>query len=702
MPTDENRSLLELLYHVSREVATALDLRTVLQRVLYAAIDNVGGERGSIMVMDDHGKPLDSIIVHGRQVQGNTTRQLRVTVERGLAGWVVRNKKSALVPDTSLDKRWVRRPDDAIKESGAKSALCVPLMAREKIVGVLTLVHSVPNAFDRGHLELMQAIADQTGIAILNARLYTESQRQARVMTALADGAATLNASLKTDDVFQQILNQTMQALQVGTVGLALQESSSGDFVFLAATGNQAGSILGKRVPKGKGLIEKVIQDKHGIVIPALRDENPFEKSQIDNDINSKGIALAPIQAHGKIIGVIQAINPISGEFDPDALLVMTGIGSLAGTTIQNARYFEEAAEARKRYYELFHNSVEPILITNWEGKILEANRKALSLSKYDAQSVRSMNIEDFHTVNWNDVGENFEHLHYDPSSSYEAVFSVKNGEEIPVDVYVLSIYFGKEEALQWTFRDITEKKALDALRNDMASMIYHDLRSPLANVVSSLDVLDGLLEEKDEAVESVMAIAGNATGRMQRLISSLLDINRLEAGQEIVTQEGVSPNRLIQDALDAVEPSIKARYQKVSINMSESLPNIWVDRDMIARVLINLLENASKFTPMDGNIEVGAKMDGNSLQFWIADDGIGITLENQASVFEKFTRIQGKKQTSGFGIGLAFCNLAVDRHGGKIWVDKSHNKGTRFNINLPVQYLRQLWRSKRQFGRVN
>lgn len=683
MSKDHNRSLLELLYHVSREVATALDLRTVLQRVLYAALDNVGGERGSIVVMDDHGKPLDSIIVHGRRIQGDTTRQLRITVERGLAGWVVRNKKPALVFDTSNDKRWLHRPDDAVKKSGAKSALCVPLMAREEIVGVLTLVHPVPNTFDRKHLELMQAIADQTGIAILNARLYTESQRQARVMTALAEGAATINASLEIEDVFQRVLNQTIQALRVETVALALEEPDSGDFLFRAATGAQAGSILGKRVPKGEGIIAKVVSDRRGVVIPALKVDNPFAKPQFFADTYSQGVVMAPIQVHDKIIGVIEAINPTAGEFDPDALLVMTGIGSLAGTTIQNARYFEEVAKTRLRYYELFHNNIEPILITDWDGKILEANRQVLSLSKYHAKSIREMRIEDIHMISWDDVGEGFDYLRYDPSNSYEAVFYTKEGNQIPVEVYVRSVYFGKEEALQWTFLDISERKALDALRNDMASMIYHDLRSPLANVVSSLDILDSLLEEKDEAVETVLTIASNATGRMQRLISSLLDINRLEAGHEIVTQDGASPSKLIHEAFEAVVPAIESRCQKIRISIPENLPNIWVDSDMITRVLINLLENASKFTPEAGNIEMGAKANGNSVELWVSDDGIGISPEKRVAIFEKFTR--GKTKASGFGIGLAFCRLAINKHGGRIWVDEKHGKGTRFNINLPI-----------------
>ncbi len=683
---NSNRSLLELLYHVSREVATALDLRTVLQRVLYAAIDNVGGERGSIVVMDDHGKPLDSIIVHGRRVQGQTTQQLRVTVERGLAGWVVRNKKPALVPDTSRDKRWLRRPDDAVQQSGAKAALCVPLMARENIVGVLTLVHSYPNAFDRSHLELMQAIADQTGIAVLNARLYTESQRQARVMTALADGAMTINSSLQMDEVLQRILNQTIQALQVETVGLALRELSSGDFVFRAATGNQAGNIIGKRVRAGEGLIAKVVHDRQGVVIPALREENPFKQQSSFDGIDSQAIALAPIQAQGKIIGVLEAINPISGVFDPDALLVMTGIGSMAGTTIQNAQFVEKVEETQKRYLELFNDSIDPILVSDWEGNILEGNRKFFSFTGHDRQTIHTMKVGEVHQINWESVGENYDYLRDALTASYEAVLELKEGEKIPVEVYLRSTELGEEHTILWTFRDIHERRDLDSLRNDLTSMIYHDLRSPLANVVSSLEVLNTLLVEKDEAIESVLQIASNSTERIQRLISSLLDVNRLETGQAIATQKGVSTQRIVQDALETINTSLQTRRQKIVKNIEENIPNIWADEDMIRRVLINILENASKFTPLEGQISIGVKKNGEFVQLWVEDNGMGIPPEEHERVFEKFARTKSGAKVSGLGIGLAFCRLAVNGHGGKIWIDKNYTNGTRFNINLPIE----------------
>src|SRR5215203_5232915 len=133
------------------------------------------------------------------------------------------------------------RPDDAIDKSGVKSAICVPLLAREKLVGVLTLVHAKPDAFTDEQFDLMQAIADQAGIAVLNARLYTESQRQARIMTALAEGASAMNMSLRMDDVFQRILIQSMQALQVETVALGMLDGEH--IIYRAATGHSAGNI---------------------------------------------------------------------------------------------------------------------------------------------------------------------------------------------------------------------------------------------------------------------------------------------------------------------------------------------------------------------------------------------------------------------------------------------------------------------------
>ncbi|HNF94731.1 MAG TPA: GAF domain-containing protein, partial [Anaerolineales bacterium] len=678
------------------------DLRTVLQRVLYACIQYVGGERGSIVVMDDLGKPVDATIVYGKQFHDHTTQQLRETVERGLAGWVVQNRKPALVPDTSKDERWLRRADDAAEKSGAKSAICVPLLARERFVGVLTLVHPVPNAFNEQHLELVQAISDQASIAVLNARLYTETQRTARVMTALAEGAATINSSLEMQDVLRRILNQTMQALQVETVALGLIDSHSNDLVFQAAAGNNSGHIPGLHVPAGKGLVGKVIQAGRGVILPSIKHDPTLVEEDRLNGVEMRALAIAPIQLHGKVIGVLEAVNPISGAFDPDALVVMTGLGNLAGTTIDNSKLFEQLQNAHKHYRELFEDSIDPILVTDWEGKVLEANRQAVELSGYTTEQLHTMSIDQLHEVNWGKVGLSFETIKAGTSCTYESGMLRQDGGRLPVEVYARRVEFEDSDSIQWILRDITARKDLDALRDDMTSMIFHDLRSPLGNIVSSLEMMSTLMPE-DETLSSMLNIAKNSTGRIQRLVNSLLDINRLEAGQRIVDQNSIDPVALVREAIRDVEPSVTARQHVLTNRALSVLPLIWVDVDMIHRVLINLLENSIKFTPAGGRIDIGAQTneDGLFVRFWIRDNGPGIPAAERERIFEKFTRLRGKNKAGGLGVGLAFCRLAVHAHDGDIWIESEEGKGTTFWLTLPVAQRKSAGQIKRQTGRL-
>ena len=703
MPEDRSQSLLELLMNVSREVATALDLRTVLQRLLYAAMQHVGGERSSIIVMDDAGKPVDATIVYGKQFHEHTTQQLRDTVERGLAGWVVQYRKPALVPDTSKDERWLRRADDSVNKSGAKSAICVPLMARDRLVGVLTLVHPVPNTFNQQHLDLMQAIADQASVAVLNARLYTESQRTARVMTALAEGAAAINTSLEMADVWRRVLNQTMQALQVETVALALIDNVSNDLVFQAAAGHDSGDIPGRHILSGQGLAGLVVRDGRGLIVPAVKLDSAYSEADKLGGVEMRAVAIAPVQSQGKVIGVLMAINPISGAFDPDALLVMTGLGSFAGTTIQNAQFLERLKKAHQRYRELFEDSVDPILITDWEGKILEANRQAVVLSGYRSEILRTMSIDQLHEVKWNKTGLNFEALKQDDECNYESVLHQQNEGTMPIEVHAHRVEFEETNSVQWIMRNITERKELDALRDDMTAMIYHDIRSPLGNIVSSLELMDGMIPE-DETLQTMLNIARNSTGRIQRLVNSLLDINRLESGQQIVDQHAIDPLILIRESLRDVEPAATGRNQKMENKAVGVLPLIWVDVDMIHRMFINLLENAIKYTPVGGQIEIGAQTGGGtSVKFWIRDNGPGISAADRDRIFDKFTRLRGSTNpsASGLGVGLAFCKLAVQGHGGQIWLESDLGKGTTFWLTLPVAQRKATGQLKRQTGRL-
>jgi signal transduction histidine kinase len=182
------------------------------------------------------------------------------------------------------------------------------------------------------------------------------------------------------------------------------------------------------------------------------------------------------------------------------------------------------------------------------------------------------------------------------------------------------------------------------------------------------------------------VTIARRSTDRIQRLVSSLLDINRLESGQAIISQQSASPLRLTDEAIEAVHPMVESRHQTITNRVPEKIASIWVDVDMIRRVLINLMENSSKFIPPEGKIEVGAKRDGNWVQMWVQDNGPGIPFGDQERIFHKFTRLKGESSPNGLGVGLAFCRLAVEGHGGKIRVESQPDEGAKFIMTLPIQ----------------
>ena len=139
----------------------------------------------------------------------------------------------------------------------------------------------------------------------------------------------------------------------------------------------------------------------------------------------------------------------------------MSGIGSLAGTTIQNAQLFDRLQKAHQHYRELFNASVDPILITNWDGKILESNRQAIALSGYRTSQLHLMEIDNLHKVNWGKTGQNFESLKNGALCKYESEMNQKEGSSIPIEVYVQHVEYEGTLLLQWILRDIRERKVL-------------------------------------------------------------------------------------------------------------------------------------------------------------------------------------------------------------------------------------------------
>jgi PAS domain S-box-containing protein len=691
IPQQDNsnsRSSLELLYHVSREIASAVDLQTLLEQILFLSKQNIGAVNGSIIALDDIGKPVASTLIIESEIIGYSTDQLQATLDQGLAGWVVQHRQAVLIPDTSKDTRWLRRPDDAEDATGSKSVVSAPFIAQDRLSGVITLVHPEPDFFTEEHRNLIQAIADQSAIAVLNTRLHADTLRQARIMTALAESARVITGSLNLSEVLQRILEQISQAIGTEAVSLALIHHEKGILEFYASTSNLIHNVIGKQIKIGQGVAGWVAKEKKGIIIPDVnKDERFYKEFDKETGFKTQAIACTPIIFQDEIIGVVEAMNPQGGTFDPDTLQVLTGISNLAGTAIQHAQLFEAMQSAHKRYRGLFEGSINSIIISDRVGKILEANQQTSTLSQFNKDELHSSNIGMIHRIDLDVLGNKYEKVSKDSVISYESILHTKGGTEIPIMVHVQTVIIENKSLLQWVFRDDTDLKKLDQLREDLLSMIYHDLRSPLANVVSSLDVLNTIVEFEEEsiAIQSLFDIAVRSTKRIQRLIDSLLDINRLEAGQEAGEMKYASLPSMIHESIDTLKPIVESKKLVLTLDTPEDIPEVRVNEDMIRRVIINLVENAIKYTPTEGAVHVGTKHDRDVVRVWVQDTGPGIPKEKQRNIFEKYTRLHGKSGPQGYGLGLAYCRLAIDVHGGEIWVDDVPEGGSQFNFTLPV-----------------
>jgi signal transduction histidine kinase len=265
--------------------------------------------------------------------------------------------------------------------------------------------------------------------------------------------------------------------------------------------------------------------------------------------------------------------------------------------------------------------------------------------------------------------------------------------ELIHVEVYAKRTLSENTEFLQWIYRDISKQIELERMRDDMTAMLFHDLQSPLGNVITSLELLQmEIPPESDETLQMMLDIAMRSSQRLQTLVRSLLDINQLEAGHPISNRTTVDVYKLVDEVYEIERPHFEKREIKFVRQIDSNLPFIHVDEDMIRRVLINLVDNAIKYGYDSDEITlmITAVPEKAKIYFSVRDQGSGIPPQYRQTIFDKFERIQRESESKGLGLGLAFCRLAVEAHNGRIWVSDAPGGGASFNFNLPLVELEE------------
>ncbi len=231
----------------------------------------------------------------------------------------------------------------------------------------------------------------------------------------------------------------------------------------------------------------------------------------------------------------------------------------------------------------------------------------------------------------------------------------------------------------------VARLRALDELQNSFVSAVSHELRTPLTCIKTSVELLHATSHGPSEAqqVELIHTIEQHV-GRLEALVTDLLEITRLEAGRVTLSKQPTDLRVLVKRAVEALHPLMERKQQTVYLHLPESLNPIEVDRRRIEQALTNILSNATKFTPKKGQIDVTLNEAPQSVQVCVADNGPGIPQEDQARVFEKFYVVKDGRGLSGVGLGLYIARQMIELHGGQIWVQSQPGQGSTFGFSVP------------------
>ncbi len=238
------------------------------------------------------------------------------------------------------------------------------------------------------------------------------------------------------------------------------------------------------------------------------------------------------------------------------------------------------------------------------------------------------------------------------------------------------------------TFRDITKEREIDRAKTEFVSLASHQLRTPLATVNWYTEILlSGDVVKPAPEQEKYLKEIYAANQRMTELINALLNVSRIELGAFVYNRELIDFNQIIDGIVSDLALKIQAKKINFDKKIDSSLREIVSDARNLEIILANLLSNAVKYTPSGGQIKLVAAKDGDDLVFSVADNGYGITVGQQARVFEKFFRADNvrEKDTEGTGLGLYIVKALVSRMGGQISFESVENKGTTFHVSIPL-----------------
>jgi signal transduction histidine kinase len=543
----------------------------------------------------------------------------------------------------------------------------------------------------------LQAFSISVSVSAVAALIISFALLRQEIIRPLAERNSQVEAIRKVsmaitsltalDTVLEQIALQTAGLLNADAVGIFLK----GEGALELATGyGLPASFLGSRIPMGEGMAGTAALSSQSLAVDDYRhdwrgsDDFPLARETFGS------VICTPLVYANEAIGALMVIAGRHGRlFVREDGYLLELLGAQAAVAIAHSRLFAEQGEltrqvesARGELETVLVSTESPVIAVDRRFRLLFANPAARALfSAREAVDARPIHALLPKSAFPGDARAALRSLRRTRAYTYEAVLDDR--------VYLCHLArLGRPRLIGWVavLNDITQLKELDRLKSEMVRMTSHDLKNPLQAAFANLDMLrDDLSDYPDAEVQQSLTLIDKQLNRMNRIIRGILDLERLRGGA--LSLELCPPARIIDHALDELAELARESGVTLASEIAPDAPLFPCDVEQFRRAVVNLVENAIKFTPAGGRVCVSARLDNGSLLFAISDTGVGIADELQARVFDRFYRAnqKGMEHVSGSGLGLSLVKAVVENHRGRVWLTSKQGIGTTVCIAVPA-----------------
>lgn len=359
---------------------------------------------------------------------------------------------------------------------------------------------------------------------------------------------------------------------------------------------------------------------------------------------------------------------------------------------------YSELQEAKEYLENVFLTAVDGIIITDPKGTINRVNESVKKITGYTSEELKGMNISELtshdnyeeHQILWRNIADRL--YNCEKVAGVESLWKSKSGELIPIELNA-ALLKNKEGMVNGGVigvRDIRERRKIQEIemKNDFISNVSHELRTPLTSIKGSIgNLLDGIPGKLNDAQKEYLTIINSESNRLVRLIDDLLDLNNVEARQIKLLPKEIEYISLVSQAVFSLKELAYEKGLCIEMQWPQTEIYLTADSDRIYQILVNLINNAIKFTEKGRVKVIVENSNNNSIATRVQDTGMGIPRSELDRVFEKFYQIARphSAKTTGTGLGLAITKSLIEMHGGTIWVESTEGIGSAFCFTLPT-----------------